>query len=70
MRAGAGTFAIVDFEMGEHATRLLLQDLGATLDEIRSVYYTEASGPAEQAPGRCDVLPCLRGVQGDVRACR
>jgi hypothetical protein len=49
MRAGGGTFAIVDFEMGEHATRLLLHDLGATLDEIASVYYVNPTGPPEPA---------------------
>jgi hypothetical protein len=49
MRAGEGTFALVDFEMGEHAARLLLHDLGATLDEIGSVYYITPTGPPEQA---------------------
>jgi hypothetical protein len=49
MRAGKGTFALIDFEMGEHATRLLLHDLGATLEEIGRVYYTYPSGPPEQA---------------------
>jgi hypothetical protein len=48
LHAGGGSFAIVDFEMGEHATRLLLHDLGATLDEIASVYYVSATGPPDQ----------------------
>jgi hypothetical protein len=49
LRAGGGTFAIVDFEMGEHATRLLLHDLGATLEEIASIYYANPNGPPDQA---------------------
>lgn len=43
-RAG-GTFALIDFEMGEYATRLLFQELGATLDEIAAVYYVAAEAP-------------------------
>jgi hypothetical protein len=42
-----GTFALIDFEMGGHATRLLLNDLGATIDEIRDLYYIEAHGGPE-----------------------
>lgn len=49
MRAGRGSFAIIDFEMGEHATRLLLEDLGATSDEIASVYYVFPEGPPDEA---------------------
>jgi len=45
MRATQKRFALIDFEMGEHATRLLLSDLGATLEEIRQVYYVAAEGP-------------------------
>jgi hypothetical protein len=48
-RGGLGKFAIVDFEMGENATRLLLDDLGASLDEIADVNYFNASGPPEAA---------------------
>ena len=43
------TFALIDFEMGGNATRLLLQDLGATLNEIARVYYVEASQQPELA---------------------
>jgi hypothetical protein len=50
-RAGHGEFGIVDFEMGEHATRLLLSELGATDEEIAAVYYAVADGP----PGADDV---------------
>lgn len=45
MRAGHGAFALLDFEMGEHATRLLLDDLGATPAEIAAVYYVSPDGP-------------------------
>lgn len=31
--------AVIDFEMGATASRRLLEDLGATLDEIRSIYF-------------------------------
>jgi len=46
-RGGHGRFALVDFEMGEHAVRLLLVELGATLDEIRDVYYVAPDGPPD-----------------------
>jgi hypothetical protein len=46
-RHGAGV-AHIDFEMGPHATRELLEDLGATADEIRSVYYVEPDGPPDE----------------------
>jgi hypothetical protein len=42
-------FALIDFEMGEHATRLLLNDLGATLQEIARVYYVAPDGPPTTA---------------------
>ena len=44
MRAG-GTVAFIDFESGPAETRRLLEDLGATKDEVGSVYYFEPSGP-------------------------
>jgi hypothetical protein len=46
-RATGQRFALIDFEMGEHATRLLLHDLGAALEEIRQVYYVPAEGPPQ-----------------------
>lgn len=39
------TVAIVDFEMGPTAARRMLEDVGATLDEIRSIYYVEPDDP-------------------------
>jgi AAA domain len=48
MRHGHGPFALVDFEMGQHATRLMLDELGATPDEINAVYYIDADGPPDQ----------------------
>jgi hypothetical protein len=42
-------FALIDFEMGEHATRLLLNDLGATVEEIARVYYVAPDGPPTTA---------------------
>lgn len=48
-RAGHGPFALIDFEMGEHATRLLLHELGATLAELAAVYYVPAEGPPDAA---------------------
>ncbi|HEY7005192.1 MAG TPA: AAA family ATPase, partial [Sphingomicrobium sp.] len=42
-RSGLGDFALIDFEMGEHATRRLLDDLGASLEEIAAVYYVTAT---------------------------
>lgn len=45
----AGEVAIVDFEMGAEATRALLEDLGATLDEIqRRFWYIEADSPPDK----------------------
>jgi hypothetical protein len=48
VRAG-NTVAVVDFEMGAHATRRLLLDLGFTLGEIRDhvVYYESPDEPDE-----------------------
>jgi hypothetical protein len=45
MRGGHGGFALVDFESGPNSTRLLLEDLGATIDEIAAVLYFEPEGP-------------------------
>jgi hypothetical protein len=45
MRTGHGRFALIDFEMGPNATRLLLTDLGATIDEIADVYYVAPDAP-------------------------
>ena len=44
-RAGFGRFAVIDFEQGAAATRLLLEDLGATDEELAAVYYVEADSP-------------------------
>jgi AAA domain len=44
VRAG-GKVAYVDFEMGPVAVRRMLDDLGATLDEIRAFSYYEPDGP-------------------------
>jgi hypothetical protein len=51
MRGGHGGFALIDFEMGERAIRLLLEDLGATKNEIADVYYVAA----ESAPDADDI---------------
>jgi len=48
MRAGHGPFALVDFEAGEHATRLMLEDLGASRQEIAAVYYVAPDGPPDE----------------------
>jgi hypothetical protein len=48
MRGGHGPFALVDLEMGEHATRLLLEELGATADEIRGIWYATPEAPPQQ----------------------
>lgn len=37
--------AIVDFEMGPTGARRLLDDIGATLDEIRAIHYVEPDTP-------------------------
>ena len=46
-RGGHGEFAIVDFESGEHPTRLMLDELGATAEEIQSLHYYLVSGPPD-----------------------
>jgi AAA domain len=43
--------AVVDFEMGPHATRRLLLEMGATLDEVGDVYYLEP----DRAPELSDI---------------
>jgi hypothetical protein len=45
MRADHGRLALIDFEMGPNATRLLLTDLGATIDEIADVHYVAPDSP-------------------------
>jgi hypothetical protein len=47
MRGGLGRFAVVDFESGPHATRLMLSDLGATPEELAAVWYVEADAPPD-----------------------
>lgn len=44
-RAGEGRFALVDFESGPPAARLLLEDLGATVEEVGDVYYVQPESP-------------------------
>jgi hypothetical protein len=48
MRAGLGRFALIDFESGPQATRLMLTDLGATPDELAAVWYVEAAAPPDE----------------------
>jgi hypothetical protein len=48
-RAGLGRFALIDFEQGAATTRLLLEELGATEDELAAVYYVEADAPPTPA---------------------
>jgi hypothetical protein len=48
MRAGLGRFALVDFESGPHAARLMLADLGAKPDELAAVWYIEADSPPDE----------------------
>jgi hypothetical protein len=50
IRAGR-TIAVIDFEMGPQATRRLLVDLGATDDELATVYYVQP----EAAPTPADL---------------
>jgi hypothetical protein len=51
------TVAVVDFEMGPYATRLLLLDLGFTLDEIRErVVYYDSPGAPDAARGGSAVV--------------
>ncbi len=50
VRAGiTADFALIDLEMGEHATRRLLTDLGATHDELERVYYVAPDVPPTRA---------------------
>lgn len=44
LRDGAPV-AIIDFEMGPVGSRRLLTDLGATLDELRAIYYVTPETP-------------------------
>jgi hypothetical protein len=44
--------AALDFEMGPEMTRLLLLDLGGTLDEIRSIYYVQPDSPPTEGAQR------------------
>jgi len=44
-RAGFGGWAHVDFEMGAVATRGMLEDLGASIDEVGAVFHFEPDGP-------------------------
>lgn len=46
LRAGGGA-AFVDFESGPAETRRLLEDLGATDDELAAVHYFEPDGPPD-----------------------
>jgi AAA domain len=39
MRAGLGRVALLDFESGGRAIRLLLDELGASVEEVASVYF-------------------------------
>lgn len=48
IRSG-GTVAIIDFESGAPETRRLLEDLGATLEEIATVHYFEPDGPPDDS---------------------
>lgn len=47
MRAGHGSFAFIDFEQDSPSVRLMLDELGASLDEIASVHYFQPSGPPD-----------------------
>ena len=46
IRAGS-IVAFIDFESGPAETRRLLEDLGATTDELETILYFEADGPPE-----------------------
>lgn len=49
IRSGGG-FALVDFESGPHATRRMLNELGASLDEIKAIHYIDAeTGPDDES---------------------
>ena len=47
IRAG-GTVAIIDFESGPAETRRLLEDLGATLEEIGAIHYFEPDAATDR----------------------
>jgi hypothetical protein len=53
IRAG-GKAAIIDLEIGPETARLLLGELGATEEEIRSVYYVEPESPP--SPGDLEAM--------------
>jgi AAA domain len=57
LRTTDDTFALIDFESGPHATRAMLTDLGATLEEIKRVYYVEPDTP----PTRENIFELLDG---------
>lgn len=48
-RAGFGPWALVDFESGPHATRLMLEELGANSEEIYNCAYFAPEGPPSDA---------------------
>jgi hypothetical protein len=48
IRAGR-KMASIDFEMGPHAMRRLLVDLGATQEELATVHYVQPDGPPSKA---------------------
>jgi hypothetical protein len=45
IRAGHGTFALVDFEQNASTVRRILDDLGATREELERIQYIAAPGP-------------------------
>jgi hypothetical protein len=47
IRSGEGNVALIDFEMGPHAIRALLRDLGATDTDIVNFYYVNPTGPPD-----------------------
>jgi len=49
MRTGRGRCGLVDFEMGPSSARLLLEDLGATAEEVAALYYVTPDGPPEES---------------------
>lgn len=60
IRAGTPV-AYIDFESGPSEIRRLLEDLGATPEEIRAVHYFEADGPPEGDDlQRCVISPGVK----------
>jgi hypothetical protein len=59
--------AIIDFENGPRATRRLLVDLGATDDELGSIYYVEPDGPPT-APDVESIVAALSSWLSSTRA--